>query len=181
MYNDCVLSEDGLSEGYVVIFDMKGVALGHLARVSLPALKAFMVYIQEAHPARLKLIHVLNTPNFINHVMRIVLPLVKSELLSMVKFHKGRVPDGFPVELMPLEYGGEAPSIEVLDATTKSMTHKYIDWLKDTEKFRVDESKRPKKPSWWSIFGSTTTTQQSQNELTIEQQKENFFKNLQID
>jgi hypothetical protein len=90
MYNDCVLSEDGLAEGYIVVFDMKGVSIGHLARVSLPALKAFMFYIQDAHPARLKAIHVLNTASWIHHIMRIVVPLIKSELLSMVRFHKGK-------------------------------------------------------------------------------------------
>lgn len=46
MFNDCVLSEDGLMEGYIVCFDMKGISLGHLARVSLPALRSFMIYIQ---------------------------------------------------------------------------------------------------------------------------------------
>lgn len=90
MFNDCVLSEDGLIEGYIVCFDMKGIALGHLARVSLPALRSFMVYIQEAHPARLKAIHVLNTAPWINHAMRIVLPLIRSELLQLLKFHKGK-------------------------------------------------------------------------------------------
>lgn len=46
MFNDVKLSEDGLSEGYIVIFDMKGCSLGHLTRVTLPALRAFMHYIQ---------------------------------------------------------------------------------------------------------------------------------------
>lgn len=46
MFNDVKLSEDRLSEGYIVIFDMKGCSLGHLTRVTLPALRAFMHYIQ---------------------------------------------------------------------------------------------------------------------------------------
>lgn len=64
---------------------MKGVQLGHLARVSLPALKIFMNYIQDAHPARLKGIHVLNTASFIQHVMRLVLPMIKSPMMELVK------------------------------------------------------------------------------------------------
>lgn len=46
MFNDVKLSEDRLSDGYIVIFDMKGCSLGHLTRVTLPALRAFMHYIQ---------------------------------------------------------------------------------------------------------------------------------------
>lgn len=46
MFNDYRISCDGLAEGYVVLFDMKGVRLGHLARVQLGALRTFMVYIQ---------------------------------------------------------------------------------------------------------------------------------------
>ncbi|KAG7303360.1 hypothetical protein JYU34_011850 [Plutella xylostella] len=46
MFNDVKLSEDRLSDGYIVIFDMKGCSLGHLTRVTLPALRAFMNYIQ---------------------------------------------------------------------------------------------------------------------------------------
>lgn len=46
MFNDVRLSEDGISEGYIVVFDMKGLRLGHLARVQFGPLKAYMNYIQ---------------------------------------------------------------------------------------------------------------------------------------
>lgn len=175
MFNDCVLSEDGLAEGYVVCFDMKGIGLGHLARVSLPALRAFMVYIQEAHPARLKAIHVLNTAPWINHAMRIVLPLIRSELLQLLKFHKGNEAEGVPLEIMPEEYGGEAPSVKVLDREGKEMMEKYARWLRETELFRTDESKRIKKASWWGLFGSN-------NNAAVQIEKERqILKNLQID
>lgn len=46
MFNDIRISEDILTEGYVVVFDMKGLRLGHLARVQLGPLRTFMAYIQ---------------------------------------------------------------------------------------------------------------------------------------
>ncbi|XP_019875877.2 alpha-tocopherol transfer protein [Aethina tumida] len=173
MYNDCILSEDGLQEGYVVLFDMKGVSIGHLARVSLPALKCFMAYIQEAHPCRLKGIHVLNTAHWINHIMRMVVPLVKSEVLGLVKFHKGCIPEGIPQEILPLDYGGEAPSVEELDSDTKALTAKYRDWLIETENFVTDESKRIKKASFWSLLTGNNNSQKMDEKT--------FLKNLQID
>ncbi|CAG9769956.1 unnamed protein product [Ceutorhynchus assimilis] len=174
MYNDCVLSEDGLQEGYVVIFDMKDVCLGHLARVSLPALKCFMYYIQEAHPCRLKQIHVLNTASWIHHIMRLVVPLVRSELLSLVKFHKGNIPEGIDQELLPIEYGGESSTIDELDRATKSLLDKYRHWLIESGQFKSDESKRTRKSGWWGFFGSKSPQQVELDEKTI-------LRNLQID
>lgn len=46
MFNDYRISVDGLTEGYVVVFDMKGIRLGHLTRIQFGALKTFMAYIQ---------------------------------------------------------------------------------------------------------------------------------------
>ena len=46
LFNDIRLSEDGLSPGYIVIFDMKDVCLSHLAKISLSAVRKFMHYIQ---------------------------------------------------------------------------------------------------------------------------------------
>ncbi|KAJ8956083.1 hypothetical protein NQ318_016536 [Aromia moschata] len=175
MYNDCILSEDGLQEGYIVIFDMKGVQIGHLARVNLPALRCFLLYIQEAHPCRLKAVHVLNTASWIHHIMRIIVPLVKSEILSLVKFHKGSVPEGFPLELLPMDLGGEAPSVEDLDRETKSLIHKYHGWLLETASFKSDESKRTKKASWWGFFNGTNKTN------NVELDEKTILKNLQID
>lgn len=177
MYNDCVLSEDGFQEGYVVIFDMKGVCFGHLARVSLPAVRCFMAYIQEAHPCRLKQIHVVNTSNWIHHVMRIVLPLVKTEMLSIVRFHQGPVPENFPVELLPADYGGEAETVEELDQQTKNLVSKYGEWLLETSYFKSDESKRIKKASWWGLFSGSNNSSSNSTQLD----EKTILKNLQID
>ncbi|XP_045467228.1 alpha-tocopherol transfer protein-like [Harmonia axyridis] len=175
MYNDCILSEDGLQDGYVIIFDMKGVSIGHLARVSLPALRAFLIYIQEAHPARLKSVHILNTASWIHHIMRIVVPMVKSDMLSLLKFHKGNTPEGIPLEILPMDYGGEAPTIQELDEEVKSLVDKYAVWLKETELFKTDESKRIKKTTWWGLLtGSNSKSTENMDEKT-------FLKNLQID
>jgi hypothetical protein len=46
MFNDVVISENGIEKGYVVVFDMKGIKLSHLAKVQFGALRTFMNYIQ---------------------------------------------------------------------------------------------------------------------------------------
>jgi hypothetical protein len=69
MFNDVQISLDGPVEGYIVVFDMKGVKLSHLAKVQFGPLRCFMSYIQEAHPVRLKKIYIVHTASFISQVM----------------------------------------------------------------------------------------------------------------
>lgn len=86
----------------------------------------------------------------------------------------GNEPEGLGVELLPTEYGGEAGNLEDLDKETKTMVYKYHKWMMETEFFKSDESKRIKKSSWWSLFGSSKTNNEELDEKTI-------LKNLQID
>lgn len=64
MFNDMRISEDGLTEGYIVVFDMKGLKLGHLAKIHLGSLRAFMTYIQVEYNADLTLRHVVVISHF---------------------------------------------------------------------------------------------------------------------
>lgn len=102
MFNDIRLSEDLLAKGYIVVFDMKGVRLSHVARVQLGPLRAFMAYIQEAHPARLKKIYIVHAASFINQIMSIVKPLIKSELMSLLHFTTKGPETLFPKEILPV-------------------------------------------------------------------------------
>lgn len=101
MFNDVCLSEDILAEGYIVVFDMKGVRLGHLTRIQLGPLRAFMNYIQEAHPARLKKIHIVHTSAIINQIMLLVKPLIKSDMLSLLQFSSGGPEEFFDKDILP--------------------------------------------------------------------------------
>lgn len=101
MFNDVRISEDKLAQGYVVVFDMKGLRLGHLTRIKFGPLKTYMSYIQEAHPVRLKKIYIVNTNIFINQIMNLVKPLIKSELLGLLEFTSQGPSEKIPLELLP--------------------------------------------------------------------------------
>lgn len=109
----------------------------------------------------------------------------------MVKFHKGKtcfwffnvesyfcfylgsIPEGIPQDILPADYGGEAPSVEELDRETKSMVDKYAGWLKESVHFKADENKRVKKASWWGLFSGSNSTERIDEKAIL--------KNLQID
>lgn len=102
MFNDLRLSEDLLADGYVVVFDMKGVRLSHITRVQIGPLRSFMAYIQEAHPARLKKIYICHAASFVNQVMSLVKPLIKSEMMSLLHFTTKGPQTLFAKELLPI-------------------------------------------------------------------------------
>ncbi|XP_013184047.2 clavesin-1 [Amyelois transitella] len=158
MFNDVKLSEDRLSEAYIVIFDMKGCSLGHLTRVTLPALRAFMQYIQNGHPCRLKKIHVVHTVSFINQVMCLVKPLIHSNLLNLLNFSSDGPASVVDKDLLPEDYGGPLPPVKQLhEEQRRNMEENYREWLIETEIFKADDKKRIKKPSK-GMFATLTST-----------------------
>lgn len=94
---------------------MKGFRLSHLMRVSFGPLRHFMQYIQEAHPARLKKIMVVNTSSLINQIMTLVKPLIRSELMGLLTFISEGPESVLPLKLLPSDYGGSLPEVAVRD------------------------------------------------------------------
>lgn len=133
MFNDVRLSEDVIVDGYVVVFDMKGLKLGHLAKVQLGPLKTFMAYIQDAHPVRLKKIYIVHANSFINHVMSLLKPLIKTELMSLLQFVTEGPSAVLPVDVLPEDYGGPMPSFTSLHTEQRlQLETEYRDWLIDS-------------------------------------------------
>ncbi|EEB19783.1 conserved hypothetical protein [Pediculus humanus corporis] len=152
LFNDIRLSEDGLSPGYIVIFDMKDVCLSHLAKISLSAVRKFMHYIQEGHPARLKGVHVINAVAFMDKILGIVRPLMKTGLIKLLTIHGSNLSNLFkivPQEILPDDYGGQAESMQKLhDQHRKLVEGNYEKWIDESERYYItDESKRPKSSS----------------------------------
>ncbi|XP_071448798.1 alpha-tocopherol transfer protein-like [Hetaerina americana] len=147
MFADICISEDGVIPGYITIFDLKGVMLGHLPRISLPSLKKFMVYIQDAHPVRLKAVHLINCVPFMDKILAMVKPLMKNEMINLLQLHSNGLDTLFktiPEEIMPEDYGGKDKHTAELHADYKKlMETKYVDWLKEEdEQLRTNEDLR---------------------------------------
>ncbi|KAJ9587960.1 hypothetical protein L9F63_018605 [Diploptera punctata] len=153
MFNDMRTSESGLVTGYIAIMDFKGVGLGHVANVHLMTLKKGLTYIQDCLPASLKAVHIINTPSCIDKIMMLVKPLIKSELLGMLKFHgpPEDLADYVSLKSLPEEYGGEGESFEKIYAEQRTLMEKdYIKWFQLEETLKADESKRTGKQNPYS-------------------------------
>lgn len=108
---------DNMADGEVPIFDMKGVSIWHLLKVTLSTLRLYFKYAQEAHPVRVQQIHVYNCTPLINRIMSLIKPLLKPEVAARFQFHtpgSDTIFNFIPKEMLPEEYGGDAGPINVI-------------------------------------------------------------------
>ncbi|XP_011699168.1 PREDICTED: alpha-tocopherol transfer protein-like isoform X1 [Wasmannia auropunctata] len=122
---------DGITDGYVMIFDISKLSFGHVTRMSPLALKKFLYYFQEAAPFRLKEIHVLNAPSAIEFLMNTIKPFMKKELIDMVHFHSSlkSLSEYIPVDALPNETGGKAGSVHEFNKIEMKKIEDYREWF----------------------------------------------------
>nr|XP_015838049.1 PREDICTED: uncharacterized protein LOC655774 [Tribolium castaneum] len=150
------LHQEGVSNGHIIVLDMKEVVFGHLTKLGPLAMKKFLYYLQEAMPLRLKGLHYFNIVPFMDKILALMRPFMKKELLDMLYLHN-TVDDlvkFVPRECLPLDYGGSVESTHVIHEKTKNKLREncaFFDW---EDKQVVDESQRAGKPKNVSdIFG----------------------------
>lgn len=120
MTGDAAQVKRGPADGLIILFDMHGVKLTHLTRLSMSSLRKFFFYLQEAMPVRMKAIHVMNSVSFIDKLMAILKPFMNKYLLSLIHFHTGSVnmeqfyKDVIPKHCLPAKYGGDLPETDIL-------------------------------------------------------------------
>lgn len=81
---DDLLQDDSISNGEVQICDIGDYTLSHMARISFTILRLYMHFLQEAHPVRLRAMHIINCPPFLNKMVSIVKPFIHDEVFKMV-------------------------------------------------------------------------------------------------
>ncbi|XP_050353715.1 alpha-tocopherol transfer protein-like isoform X1 [Nymphalis io] len=146
---DSCLSKRGPQPGHIFVFDMRGVRLGHLTRVSLSfqkdrqsSLRKFFQYVQEAMPVRMREIHVFNTEPIVDKLLLLIKPFMDKKFFDMIKFHhKNADLEKFygtviPRSALPPDYGGTLPD-------TQTLHKKCMQNLKSLEPyFKAEEEQR---------------------------------------
>ncbi|EZA50388.1 alpha-tocopherol transfer protein-like isoform X2 [Ooceraea biroi] len=114
---DGSLNTNGCSPGYIFLFDMQGVGLGHLTRLSISSIRKFLEYLQDGLPVRLKAIHILNVVWFMDKILALLRPFMKREFYELLHLHTGDVSDVYsyiPPECLPKDFGGELDCVASL-------------------------------------------------------------------
>lgn len=118
-----------LTDGEIPIFDMERVSYRHLTKIVLSTLRLYLKYTQEAHPVRVRSIHIVNCSPIIDKIIYLIKPFVRTENFNMINFHTPGSTSLFkfvPKENLPMEYGGSLGPIANMKAY----------WMKRIEKHR---------------------------------------------
>ncbi|CAH2087459.1 unnamed protein product [Euphydryas editha] len=139
--------EDDIPSGEIPIFDSANITLKFIGKINLSVLRKYMLYTQEAIPIRLKQVHVINAPAYIGKLFALCKPFLKAEVAKLIKFHEPNTDtlyEDVPQDLLPLEYGGKAGSIEQIKRYWIKRIEAKRDWfLANDKNWTVDESLRP--------------------------------------
>lgn len=134
------VNDADIADGDVQIVDINGYTMRHLAYISIFVLRVYMKFVQEAYPSRLRAIHIINCPSFLDRMMAMMKPFIREEVFQMVctshpvfslfvctyfsppfqiKYHTEGMDSLYklvPRDMLPVEYGGKAGTIAEIKA-----------------------------------------------------------------
>ncbi|XP_049878959.1 alpha-tocopherol transfer protein-like [Pectinophora gossypiella] len=150
--------EEGSWPGWMLVLDLDGMTLGHLAKIDVHSVQQFLYYLQEAILVNLKGLHFLNAPSFMDRLMMLIRPFMKKSLMDMMGIHQvgsTTFDKIYPIEQLPSGVcGGKGISKEQLLNENLAKLEAGKDYFIQENKKRVTESLRPGKPKTITdIFG----------------------------
>lgn len=111
----------GPRSGTIFITDLEGVSFGHLFRPSLSSIRKGMRLLQEASPMDVKEIHIMNSVPFLNAIIALIRPFIRTEMMNKIQFHAKSMDcekffaEHIPKSHLPSDYGGDLGSIDEIN------------------------------------------------------------------
>ncbi|XP_048482244.1 alpha-tocopherol transfer protein [Plutella xylostella] len=142
--------------GDVYILDAGVVSASHLGTISPSAIKKFLICVQEAYPVKLKEVHVVNASPVVDAVVSFVKPFLKDKIRKRIFIHSdiNTLYEHVPKDMLPVEYGGNAGSVDDLNEAWTKKLEEYKDWFKSEESVKANEALRPGRPTNYDeLFG----------------------------
>ncbi|EDW30754.1 GL13389 [Drosophila persimilis] len=136
------LDDSDIADGDVQIVDIGGYTLRHLAYISIFVLRIYMKFLQEAYPSRLRAMHVINCPSYLDRLISMMAPFLREEVRNLVQYHTEGMDSLYkqvPKDMLPEEYGGKAGTIAELKA-------RGIQSIKEKSGYLCDER-------YWKVTG----------------------------
>ncbi|XP_014483430.1 PREDICTED: alpha-tocopherol transfer protein-like [Dinoponera quadriceps] len=134
--------------GDVYILDAAVATPTHFAKFTPSMVKKFLVCVQEAYPAKLKQVHVINVSPFVDTIHNFVKPFLKEKIRERIFMHSdiNTLYDHVPKEVLPSEYGGDAGPVQAIHDKWIKKLEEYTPWFAEQEAVKTNEALRPDKP-----------------------------------
>lgn len=133
--------------GVVTIIDLEGFTLNHFNQRSLPMLKKYMRYTQEAVPVRPQRVHFIRMSPSFNTLYNLIVGFATDKIRNRFKVHGTDLKSLYkeiPRNILPKDYGGDGPSLSELSGYWKERVEENSQFLARMERTtQADESKRP--------------------------------------
>jgi hypothetical protein len=112
------VDDNELIDGEIGICDLSRFTFKHFLKIagSLSITKAYSKYVQDAAPVKMIQNHFVNCSPAMSTMFNLLKPFMKKEVLESVKIHTSfeTLHESLPKEILPIEYGGTAGSIDDL-------------------------------------------------------------------
>jgi hypothetical protein len=149
MIGDVRLSEEQVGvAGDVYVFDATVATPAHFAKFSPSLVKKFLICLQEAYPAKVKEVHIINVSPIVDTIVNFVKPFLKEKIRQRIHIHSNMedLYKHVPKSMMPTEYGGDAGSVKDLSEQWRAKLIDYNGYFKEQEASKANESLRPGSP-----------------------------------
>ncbi|XP_046608748.1 alpha-tocopherol transfer protein-like isoform X4 [Neodiprion virginianus] len=146
MVGDIRMVEDR-SVGDIFVYDLAMISLGHVMKLTPTLLKKCEVAASEAYATRIRGIHFINAPPFVDRIVTMVKSVLKPKLAARMHVHAVGDLESFhrlvPKSILPKDYGGSYSTMKEISDLLRKKVDDWRDWFLEQEKVFADERLRP--------------------------------------
>ncbi|XP_031343659.1 retinol-binding protein pinta-like isoform X2 [Photinus pyralis] len=133
--------------GVYVVSDLGKCSVKYVLQFTPNSITKHIYCIETGYPLRLKGVQIENCPSAMELVLSMVNACLNGKISKRLHVYKANsnlkgLQKEIPIELMPIEYGGNNGSIKELGAIWKKKVESYRDWFLDNAKYKTMEDLR---------------------------------------
>ncbi|CAB3244669.1 unnamed protein product [Arctia plantaginis] len=109
-----ILSNEHYEDADIVVMDVKDITLKFITKFNVSIAKKLSKFQEDAMPIRLKEVHIVNAPPFIDKLYGLMKPFLKPKMTELIHFHSPKSQTLYNYvskEDLPEDYGGTRPSM----------------------------------------------------------------------
>ncbi|XP_029157320.1 retinol-binding protein pinta-like [Nylanderia fulva] len=126
--------------GVVLIVDLGGATLRHVAQLTPSVLINALHAWQGCYPIRMKLLNYINVPEYAKLILELTRFVLKKKLRERFHFYSRQTAHdcfkNMPVNILPVEYGGTDGTIQDIIEYWKKVVEENREWVIDDEKYK---------------------------------------------